>query len=197
MQWLDVEDRLEPPENPIVVDGWKLLEAAGTALVIVRPVDALAESFTRWQGQTLDRIGVRCAVPSAHATLKAFGSTGSPLTDEDERRIVEVVEAWASSCGGLELREAGLEVFREEGIPVVRLEAPSLLEAISNLRSASADAGLPVELATASRSTDGSRTSRSGTRSTTRRLAGTSSKRGCAAPGLSTRRPASHCTLRS
>jgi CubicO group peptidase (beta-lactamase class C family) len=143
LQWLDVEDRLEPSETPIVVDGWKLLEAAGTAFVIVRPVGALAEAFTRWQGQTLDRIGVRCAVPSAHTTLKAFGSTGSPLSDEDERRIVEVVEAWASSCGGLELREAGLEVFREDGIPVVRLEAPSLLEEISNLRSASADAGLP------------------------------------------------------
>jgi len=144
VQWLDLEDRLAPSESPILVDEWKLLEAVGTAYVIVRPVGALAQAFSGWQGQTLDRIGVRCAAPAGHATLKAFGARDSPLSGEDERRIVEVVQAWAASCGGLELRATAIEILAEDGIPIVRLDASAILPAMSDLRSASADGGLPI-----------------------------------------------------
>ena len=144
VQWLEIEDRLAPSESPVIVDEWKVREAVGTACVIVRPVGALAQAFTGWQGETLDRIGVRCAAPSGHATLKAFGAQGSPLTGEDERRIVEVVQAWAASHGGLELHATALEILREDGIPIVRLDGPAILSAMSDLRSASAEAGLPI-----------------------------------------------------
>jgi CubicO group peptidase (beta-lactamase class C family) len=144
VQWLDLEDRLGPSESPILVDEWTLREAEGTAYVIVRPVAALAQAFSDWQGTTLDRIGVPCAAPSAHATLKAFGTQDSPLTGTDERRIVEVVQAWATSRDGLDLRATALEILREDGTPIVRLDGSSILPAMSDLRSASVDAGLPI-----------------------------------------------------
>jgi CubicO group peptidase (beta-lactamase class C family) len=144
VQWLDLEDRLAPSESPILVDEWKLLEAMGTAYVIVRPVGALAQAFSGWQGETLDRIGVRCAAPAGHATLKAFGTRDSPLTSEDERRIAEVVQAWAVSQGGLELRATALEILRDDDTPIVRLDGSAILPAVSDLRSASVDAGLPI-----------------------------------------------------
>jgi len=144
VQWLDVEDRLAPSESPILVDEWKFREALGTAYVIVRPVGALAKAFSGWQGETLDRIGVRCAAPAGHATLKAFGTRDSPLTGEDERRIVEVVQAWAASQGGLELRATALEILRQDDTPIVRLDGSAILPAISDLRSASVSAGLPT-----------------------------------------------------
>ncbi|MGZ8582402.1 MAG: serine hydrolase [Actinomycetota bacterium] len=143
VQWLDVEDRLTPSDDPIVVDERKLRQVAGTAYVVVRPVGDLAEAFAKWQGEVLDRLGVPCVAPSAHATLKAVGSEGAPLTRSDEERIVEVVGAWAAPRPAIELRAAALQILGEDGIPVVRLErTASFVEALTTLRAAAVDAKL-------------------------------------------------------
>ena len=145
VQWLDVEDRLRPSDAPIVVDERWLHRVAGAAFVVVRPVGELAERFTAWQGEALDRLGVACEAPGAHASLKAFGSMQEPLTDGDERRIVEVVRAWAASCSPVVLHAERLEMFADASTPIVRLHAtPSFAGALSSLRASSSGAGLPV-----------------------------------------------------
>ena len=146
VQWLDVEDRLRPSDEPIIVDERWLPRVTGAAYVVVRPVGELAERFALWQGEVLDRLGVACVAPGAHATVKSFGSTQTPLTDDDESRIVEVVREWAASCAPVVLQAGGLEVFADASIPVVRLHAtPSFAAALSSLRVASSLAGLPTE----------------------------------------------------
>ena len=145
VQWLDVDDRLRSPDAPIVVDERWLARVAGAAFVVVRPVGELAERFVAWQGEALDRLGVACVAPGAHVTLKAFGSTQAPLTDDDERRIVEVVRAWAASCPPVVLHAERLEMFAGASIPVVRLHAtPSFTDALSSLRVSADGAGLPA-----------------------------------------------------
>ncbi len=145
VQWLDVEDRLRPSEAPIVVDERWLSRLAGTAYVVVRPVGELAEKFTTWQGEVLDRLGVACVAPGAHATVKSFGSTKEPLSDDDERGLVEVVRAWAASCPPVVLHAERLETFADASTPVVRLHAtPSFVHALSSLRTSASEAGLPA-----------------------------------------------------
>jgi CubicO group peptidase (beta-lactamase class C family) len=145
VQWLDVEDRLRPSDAPIVVDERWLGRVAGAAFVVVRPVSELAERFTAWQEAALDRLGVACVAPGAHATLKSFGSTQAPLTDDDERRIVVVVRGWAASCPPAVLHPERLEMFAGASTPIVRLHAtPSFAGALSSLRASSAEAGLPA-----------------------------------------------------
>jgi hypothetical protein len=145
VQWLDVEDRQRPSDAPIVVDERWFHRVAGAAFVVVRPVGELAERFTMWQGEVLDRLGAACVAPGAHATVKSFGSTQEPLTDDEERRIVEVVRTWAASCSPVALHAAGLEVFSDASIPVVRLHATtSLADALTSLRVSASEAGLPA-----------------------------------------------------
>ena len=134
VQWLDVEDRTVPSTAPIVTVDAMLREAEGTAYVIVRPVTDLADGFTRWQGEALDRLdGARATAPSAHATLKTFGSSGSPLTPDDEARIVAAVADWATAQAPIEMRAEGIDVFDEGGaIPVVRLARTATLVSAMN-----------------------------------------------------------------
>ena len=145
VQWLDVDDRLRPSDASLVVDERWLRRVAGAAYVVFRPVGELAQRFTEWQGQVLDRLGAACVVPGAHATVKSFGSTQEPLSDDDERRIVELVRAWAASCPPVVLHAERLEMFGDASIPVVRLHATSsFAHALSSLRTAASGAGLPA-----------------------------------------------------
>lgn len=146
VQWLDVTDRTEPSEEPIVLDPHHLVEAAGTAYVVVRPSADLADAFIGWQGEVLDRLGGgRVSVPAPHATLKTFGSSDAPLTPADAARIGEVVETWASQAPPLELRAEALGAFDEDDlhIPMVRLDTTALREAMRELWSRAEAAGLP------------------------------------------------------
>ncbi len=147
MQWLDVEDRTVPSRVPIAVDRELLRETSGIAYVIVRPVAAVHEAFMRWQGQALDRLaGARASAPSAHVTLKAFGSSGSPVTAEDQTRIVALVGAWADGRAPIELRPERLGVFDEDGaIPFVGVaQTDTLTSAMHELWQRAADEGLPA-----------------------------------------------------
>ncbi|CAN5684477.1 hypothetical protein BH18ACT17_BH18ACT17_02190 [soil metagenome] len=122
LQWLDAEDRSKPSDDPIVVDEAKLRAVAGTAYVVMRPVGDLADAFSRWQGEVLDRLGGAPTVaPGAHATLHAFGSSKTPPTSADERAIVEATRRWAAAQSPLEMRAERLDVFEDESVPVVRL----------------------------------------------------------------------------
>jgi len=145
VQWLDVEDRTVPSTAPIVTVDAMLREAEGTAYVIVRPAADVADAFARWQGEALDRLrGARATAPSAHATLKSFGSSASPLTPDDEARIVAAVADWATAQAPIEMRAEGLDVFDEGGaIPVVRLaRTTTLVSAMSDLWVAAEREGL-------------------------------------------------------
>ena len=144
VQWLDVEDRLDPSDAPMIVDDAGLHDARGTAYVVVRPVGELAGAFTRWQGEALDRLGgAFTVVPGAHATLKGFGSASAPIGREDEARIGGVVKAWAAAQGPIELRTEALHLFDEVEVPVVRLEmTDSFRAAFRALRAAAT--GLPA-----------------------------------------------------
>ncbi len=146
VQWLDIEDRLRPSDAPIVVDDEQLLEAAGTVYVVVRPVGDLAEAFTRWQGEALDRLGgVPAAAPAGHVTLKAFGSSDAPLTRDDESRIAAVVAGWAAAQAPIELRASKLGYFESEDVPVIELTASgSFRSALDALRGLVERAGLPA-----------------------------------------------------
>jgi CubicO group peptidase (beta-lactamase class C family) len=146
VQWLDVEDRLEPSEEPMIVDDADLSDAAGTAYVVVRPAGDLADAFGGWQGEVLDRLGgAPAGVPRAHATIKGFGSSRVPLTPEDEVGIAEVVASWAAAHGPVELLCEGLDLFEDVEVPVVRLRPTrSFRSAMTTLRAAAARAGLPA-----------------------------------------------------
>ena len=107
-----------------MVEERKLREASGTAYVVIRPNADLADAFGRWQAEALDRVeGTVVSAPGAHATLKAFGSRGSPLTPADEERIATAVEAWASGQGPIEMRAEGLGVLDDDEtvVPIVTL----------------------------------------------------------------------------
>jgi hypothetical protein len=86
-------------------------------------------------------------LPTAHATLKAFGSERFPLADGDEERIVEVVRAWAAETPTLRLLASGLELWDadDEHVPVITLDTDEPLRAaIRYLWRRAADAGLPA-----------------------------------------------------
>jgi CubicO group peptidase (beta-lactamase class C family) len=146
VQWLDVEDRLEPSDAPMIVDDVGLHDARGTAYLVVRPVGELADAFARWQGEVLDRLGgASTVVPGAHATLKGFGSATAPLGPADERRIAAVVADWAAAHWPIELRAERLHLFDDIQVPVVALEMTgSFRAAFRALRAVAAEAGLPV-----------------------------------------------------
>ena len=145
-QWLDIEDRAAPSDAPIVVDEEKLRSASGTAYVIVRPVADLADAFTRWQGDTLDRLdGSPSIAPAGHVTLKAFGSPSAPLGRDDETRIAAAVADWAATSPPFELRAAKLGVFESERIPLIELTmTPSFRSTLRAVRSYTERAGLPA-----------------------------------------------------
>lgn len=145
VQWLDARDHSLPSREPIAVDARVLAESSGIVYVVVRPVGALAEAFVRWQGDALDRLDGAAAAPAAHATLKAYGSSGSPVSTDDEARIVSVVETWAATQPPIDLRAERLDVFEEEGaIPVVRLaRTDTFRSAMASLWDRAEREGLP------------------------------------------------------
>jgi hypothetical protein len=142
VQWLDITDRSRPSDEPVITDPVFLRSAAGTAYVVLRPTGDIADAFLRWRGEVLDRLGgVSAVVPAAHVTLKAFGSSSSPISPGDEGSIAEVVAAWAAATPSIELRTEALDVFEgDERVPVVRL-AP--IAALADLWARAAAAGLP------------------------------------------------------
>jgi CubicO group peptidase (beta-lactamase class C family) len=146
VQWLDVEDRLDPSDAPMIVDDAGLHDARGTAYLVVRPVGELAAAFVRWQGEVLDRLGAAATVvPGAHATLKGFGSASAPIGREDEGRIGEVVSAWAGAQEPIELLAERLHLFDDIEVPVVALEMTATFRAAFRaLRAVATAAGLPV-----------------------------------------------------
>ncbi|HLB38812.1 MAG TPA: serine hydrolase domain-containing protein, partial [Actinomycetota bacterium] len=147
VQWWKVLDRTRPSDAPIVTDPKMLAEAPHSAYVLLRPVAALADAFDGWQGEVLDRLaGIQCAVPAAHATCKAFGSTKAPIDQPDEQRIREVVAGWAAATDPIELRAESLELFEgNEQVPVVILAmSESVRDVLTDLWVRCAAAGLPV-----------------------------------------------------
>jgi 2'-5' RNA ligase len=145
IQWLEITDRTDPSDAPIVVDTPTLTRLAGSAVVLVRPTGDLDDAFERWQGEVLDRIGGPSVVaPAGHATLASFGSPDVPLGPNGERTLVEVVERWAATAEPLLLQPSGLGVFEvDPRVVFVRLAAPGVVSDLRAIRAAAADAGLP------------------------------------------------------
>jgi CubicO group peptidase (beta-lactamase class C family) len=148
VEWWKVVDRARASDDPIVTDPAVLASIPKVAYVLLRPAGDLLDAFEKWRGEVLDRLDGRCEamLPSAHATLKSFGSRAAPLTDDEEERMVEVVRAWASETPPLQLRATGLEVWDadDEHVPVVTLDTDDALRsAIADLWRRAADAGLP------------------------------------------------------
>jgi CubicO group peptidase (beta-lactamase class C family) len=145
IQWLEVTDRTEPSDAPIVVDTPTLTRVAGSAFVLLRPTGDLADAFERWQGEVLDRIGGSGVVaPAGHATLASFGSPDAPLGPNGDRALVDVVGRWAAGAEPPLLQPSGLGMFEvDPRVVFVRLEAPGVVSALRALRAAAADAGLP------------------------------------------------------
>jgi CubicO group peptidase (beta-lactamase class C family) len=125
-QWWLVHDRTKPSDAPIVTDPTTLRELPRSGYVVLRPAADLADAYERWRGEVLDRLGAPGAtLPAPHATMKSFGSSEAPLTDHDESRIAEVVEAWAAATTPIELRATSLDAFDEDDgtpVPVALLE---------------------------------------------------------------------------
>ena len=148
VQWMLIEDRAKPSDAPIVTDPATLRELPRSSYVLLRPTGDLVDAFERWQGAVLDRLtvpGLKLAAP--HATMKAFGTTDEPLTGADERRIAEVVEAWASATEPPELHPSSLDVFdtHDEFVPVVLLAmTDGLRAALQDLWARAAAANLPA-----------------------------------------------------
>jgi 2'-5' RNA ligase len=140
-------DRAKPSDAPIITDPAIVARQPPTAYVLLRPTGDLADAVDGWRGEVLDRLGgVVCALPTAHVTLKAFGSSEASVTAEDERRILDVVAAWAAETPPLELRASGLALFDgEDAVPVALLEMhEALRDAIRDLWRRCAEAGLPA-----------------------------------------------------
>jgi CubicO group peptidase (beta-lactamase class C family) len=148
VQWWFVKDRSRPSDAPLHWDPATLARQDRLAYVVLRPAGDLADAYDRWRGEVLDRIdgADRPAVFEPHATLKAWGSPGSPLGDRDEERIVEVVRAWAAATSPIALRPGSLDVFEgDEHVPVVLIDmAEGLREALGDLWRRSSEAGLPA-----------------------------------------------------
>jgi CubicO group peptidase (beta-lactamase class C family) len=147
-QWWLVHDRTKPSDAPIVTDPATLRELPRSGYVVLRPAADLADAYERWQGEVLDRLGAPGAtLPAPHATMKAFGSSEAPLTDHDESRIAEVVEAWAAATAPIELRAASLGAFDEDDgtpVPVALLDMSTGFGAAQrDLWACAADAELP------------------------------------------------------
>jgi CubicO group peptidase (beta-lactamase class C family) len=146
VQWWRVLDREKPSDAPIITDPRTLADLPRSACVVLRPAADLADAFDRWQNDVLDRIGgTRCTLPAPHATLKAFGSTDGPIDGADERRIVDVVAAWAAATQPIELRADALDVFDgDEAVPVMLLSmSDPLTSALRILWARAAEANLP------------------------------------------------------
>jgi hypothetical protein len=148
VQWWHVKDRTKPSDAPILTDPAAPALDEAIAYVVVRPTAALVDAFERWQGDVLDRLGGTVAplLAAPHATLKAWGSSASPLTAADEPRILDVVAGWAEDTAPIELRAMALDVFDgDEAVPVALLEmSPPLRRAIEDLWSRSVAAELPA-----------------------------------------------------
>jgi hypothetical protein len=116
--------------------------------VLLRPSGDLVDAFERWQGETLDRLApttVTLAAP--HASMKAFGTSGAPLSDADEERIAAIVEAWADATPPIELKTSALDIFdtHDEFVPVVLLAmSEGLRAALQDLWARAEAAGLPA-----------------------------------------------------
>jgi hypothetical protein len=149
VEWWKVVDRARPSDAPIVTDPDVLAAIPRCAYVVLRPTGDLLDAFGKWRGEVLDRLDGKCEalLPTAHATLKAFGAEGTPPSDADEERIVEVVQAWAAETPPLELRASGLELWdaEDEHVPVIALATDEPLRAaIADLWRRAAEAGLPA-----------------------------------------------------
>jgi CubicO group peptidase (beta-lactamase class C family) len=169
-QWWLVKDRTKPSDGPIVTDPATLRELPRSGYVVLRPAADLADAYERWQGEVLDRLAApdakpagphpKLAAPDAkpaapgaklaapHATMKAFGSNEAPITDHDESRIADVVEAWAAATPPIELRATSLDAFDEDDgtpVPVALLEmSTGFGAALKELWGRAAAAELPA-----------------------------------------------------
>lgn len=147
VQWWLVLDRAKPSDAPIITHPKTLASLDRIAYVVLRPVGALADAYEGWSGDVLDRLGTtNPAVVAPHATFKAWGSPTEPLDVADERRIVDVIAAWAAATAPIELRADALDVFDgDESVPVVLLTmSDHLRTSLTDLWTRSADAGLPA-----------------------------------------------------
>jgi hypothetical protein len=149
VEWWKVVDRARPSDAPIVTDPDVLAAIPRCTYVVLRPTGDLLDAFGKSRGEVLDHLDGKCdaLLPTAHATLKAFGSGGAPLSDADEERIVEVVQAWAAETPPLELRASGLELWdaQDEHVPVIALATDGPLRtAIVDLWRRAAEARLPA-----------------------------------------------------
>ena len=147
VQWMLIEDRAKPHDAPIVTDPTTLRDLPRSAYVLLRPTGDLIDAFERWQGGVLDRLAVpKVKLAAPHATMKAFGTADDPLTDADEARIAEVVEAWASATEPIDLRLSSLDVFdtQDEFVPVMLLAmSDGLRTALQDLWARAVAADLP------------------------------------------------------
>jgi CubicO group peptidase (beta-lactamase class C family) len=149
VEWWKVVDRARASDVPIVTDPDVLAAIPRCAYVVLRPTGDLVDAFAKWRGEVLDRLDGKCPamLPTAHATLKAFGSKRLPIADGDEERIVEVVRAWAAETPPLPLRATGLELWDadDEHVPVITLDTDDPLRAaIADLWGRAAEAALPT-----------------------------------------------------
>jgi CubicO group peptidase (beta-lactamase class C family)/2'-5' RNA ligase len=150
VQWCSLTDRTKPSDAPIITDPATLRELPRSAYVVLRPAADLADSFERWQGEVLDRLGTTPprTLPASHATLKSFGGSAAPLSSTDEEAIAALVEAWARETPPIELRATGLDVFEEDDgklVPVALLDmSTGLRTALTSLWSRAAAAELPA-----------------------------------------------------
>lgn len=148
VQWWSVTDRAKPSAAPILADPARLAELPRSAYVLLRPTGDLADAFDTWRGDVLDRLGgAACVLSAPHASLKAFGSTGAPLTSADDDRIVEVVREWAASTAPITLKAVGIELWagNDESVPVLTLVSDGAFRtAIVDLWGRCAAADLPA-----------------------------------------------------
>jgi CubicO group peptidase (beta-lactamase class C family) len=147
VQWWELVDRETPSDEPILADPVALGRQPRSAYVVLRPTGDLVDAFDRWRGEVLDRLGgAACVLPSAHATMKPFGSNDAPIAPEDELRIADVVATWASTTPPIALRAETLELWDgDEPVPVLTLARDDAFgAALVDLWQRSAAAGLPV-----------------------------------------------------
>ena len=150
VQWCSLTDRTKPSDAPIVTDPATLRELPRSAYVLLRPAADLVDSFERWQGEVLDRLGTTPprTLTAPHATLKSFGGSAAPLTPTVEEAIAALVEAWARETPPIDLRATSLGAFEEDDgnpVPVAMLDmATGLRPALTDLWTRAVEAGLPA-----------------------------------------------------
>lgn len=125
--------------TPVV--GWTL-PTQGESYLVLRPSGAFASRFGSLVAEARSLVDGRFA--GAHVTLKGWGGPTRATDRRLEPAIAAVVRAWARETSPLELRVVALDVFEEDRIPVLVIEAtPELREAQARIRERSAAAGLP------------------------------------------------------